>query len=93
MEQVNHCFQDCLTDPRSWAPHPVPEQPHTQATELHGAKVLEELFSRMSGNRVRYDKTEHSVALFEWIVEHDRASLSELEDFLAKILHPEGRSD
>ncbi len=93
VEQVNQCFQDCVTDARCWAPHPVPEHPNAQAKELHGAKVLDELFAKMSSNRVRYDKTEHSVALFEWIVEHDRASLAELEEFLRKILRPEGRSD
>jgi hypothetical protein len=92
-EQVNQYFRDFLAEARCWEPFPVPEHPDLQAPELHGARVLENLFAGMSDNRVRYDKTEHSVALFSWIVEYDRASLAELEEFLRNILHPEGRSD
>jgi len=85
-EQVNQSFGDCIADARYWAPHAFPQSLRLEAAELHGARLLEDVFSKLSGNRVRYDKTEHSVSLFEWIVEHDRKSLAELEDFLRNVL-------
>ncbi len=53
---------------------------------IHGAKLLERLFSELSETRVSYQKTEHSVRLTEWIAEHSPEDLRELADLLGDIL-------
>ena len=85
--QISECLQRMIAEPRFWEPYPVPNVPSLEARELHGARLLESLFSRLSENVVRYDKTKHSVAIFSWLVEHDRASVVEIEDFLRSVLH------
>jgi hypothetical protein len=90
-EGVIRCLEDCLKEQRCWHPYPAPSQSSLNAVELDGAKVLETVFKKLSGNRVEYRKTKHSVELFKWIVENDRASIKELEEFLRNILHASAR--
>ncbi|MDI1478228.1 AAA family ATPase [Polyangium sp. y55x31] len=53
---------------------------------IHGAKLLERLFTELSETRVSYQKTEHSVRLTQWIAEHAPEDLRELADLLSNVL-------
>lgn len=53
---------------------------------VHGAKILQDLFAEFSQNRVEYRKTLHSVQLTEWLIQHNPRSLDELKTLLASIL-------
>jgi hypothetical protein len=54
--------------------------------QIDGAKVLKEIFTTLSETRVSYQKTEHSVALAELIVEHNPEALREIADLLVRFL-------
>jgi energy-coupling factor transporter ATP-binding protein EcfA2 len=53
---------------------------------VHGAKILQDLFAEFSQNREEYRKTLHSVQLTEWLIQHNPSSLDELKTLLASIL-------
>ncbi|MDI1450189.1 hypothetical protein [Polyangium sp. 6x1] len=53
---------------------------------IHGARLLERLFTDLSQTRVSYQKTEHSVRLTQWIAEHSPEDLRELADLLGNVL-------
>jgi energy-coupling factor transporter ATP-binding protein EcfA2 len=55
-------------------------------TRIDGARVLSEMFTSLSETRVTYRKTEHSVALVEWIVENKPEALQEIADILVRLL-------
>jgi hypothetical protein len=61
----------------------VPADHEKWRDSIHAAHLLERLFMKMSGTRVSYRKTEHSVALTRWLIEHRPEDLRELAD-LAK---------
>lgn len=54
--------------------------------KVHAANLIEEMFSELSGKTVEYRKTTHSVKLTKWLLENKTEQLSELKDFLLKIL-------
>jgi hypothetical protein len=53
---------------------------------IDGASLLSDLFAALSETRVRYDKVEHSVALTEWLIEHEHETLQEIVEFLLVVL-------
>jgi hypothetical protein len=56
--------------------------------EVHGAKVLKDLFEELSEHRVSFEKTRHSLALTEWLLEHSPADLQDIAQLLASALDP-----
>lgn len=54
---------------------------------VHGAMLLTALFRDLSGGTVEFHKTEHAVALAEWIVDNAPADLAELAELLNDVLH------
>lgn len=54
--------------------------------EVHGAKVLKDLFEELSENRVSFEKTRHSLALTEWLLEHFPTDLHDIAQLLASAL-------
>ena len=55
---------------------------------VHGAKILADIFSVFSESRVEYDKVTYGVALTEWIVENAPEDLAEVADIIASRLWP-----
>ena len=54
--------------------------------EVHGAKLLGDLFNQLSEHRVNYDKVQHGVALTDWILEHVPEDLREIGDLVERAL-------
>ncbi len=54
--------------------------------KIHGAKLLEGLFSELTEKRVQFDKITHSVALTEWIIENSIVDLEEIQTLLSEFL-------
>jgi hypothetical protein len=44
--------------------------PSDRLSHVDGARILKDLFSELSENRVFYDKMTHSVSITEWILNH-----------------------
>lgn len=53
---------------------------------VHGAKILEDLFSDLSETRVQYEKTKHSVAITEWLIDNAPEQLEELAELISSIV-------
>jgi ABC-type cobalamin/Fe3+-siderophores transport system ATPase subunit len=67
----------------------IPEDernPEFWVREIHGAKLLADLYDDLSDQRVTYQKTTHSVALTRWLVEHRPEVFLEIADMLSRIL-------
>ena len=47
-------------------------------TEVHGARLLENLFADLSESRVAYDKVKHGVTLTQWLCDNAPEDLEEL---------------
>jgi predicted ATPase len=68
----------------------LPSEPARTPTawlgEVHGAKLLADLFSQLSEHRVTYDKVRHGVALTDWILVHVPDDLREVGDLVERAL-------
>jgi hypothetical protein len=53
---------------------------------VHGAKILEDLFTEFSAQRVTYDKVVHGLALTEWIIENSPVDIEEISHLIVTIL-------
>lgn len=62
--------------------------PQNYPQDIDAPKLLKDLFAALSGNRLSYDKVEHSVAITEWLLEYAPGELKEFADLLAKLLPP-----
>ncbi len=61
--------------------------PETWIIYVHGAKLLNDLFSALSEARVTYFKTEHSVKITEWLIENAPEELKEIAELISGKLH------
>jgi hypothetical protein len=55
-------------------------------TNIDGARVLGDIFKEISENRVVYEKTTHSIALTDWLIQNDPDTLREIANMLAALL-------
>lgn len=85
-EQIASFLDQAITRTDYWKPFPIPESPSLSSPELRGANILSDLFAALSNHRCAFEKTEHSVSLFSWLLENDFAFLSDLVAFMEKIL-------
>jgi AAA15 family ATPase/GTPase len=53
---------------------------------IDGAGILEDIFSNLSEGRVMFIKTEHSIALTEWLLKNKPENLSEIAEILISVL-------
>jgi hypothetical protein len=63
------------------------QAPADWAIVIDGAKVLGDIFKEMSENRVVYEKTTHSVALTDWLIQNNPEALREVAELLTALLH------
>jgi len=54
--------------------------------KVHGAKVLEKIFSELSETRYTYDKVEHGELLTKWIIKNSPSDLKDITELLQGIL-------
>jgi hypothetical protein len=53
---------------------------------LDAPLLLGKVFTEITGARVTFDKTDHSVRLTEWLLEHGPNHLAEIADLLVEAL-------
>jgi len=53
---------------------------------INAAKLLKDLFSELSENRIEFRKTRHSLKLTEWLLEHEPEQMTELAEFLQGVI-------
>ena len=85
-EDVTHWFAGKLRSTKYWPSNAVPENPSLEVTTIDGAVLLNDLFKELSETRVQYQKTKHSVEIFNWIVAHDAEKLEELSEFMESVM-------
>lgn len=55
-------------------------------TQVDAARVLNRMFSELSGTRLTFRKTVHSVALFDWLLENASEILDDLFEHLSTLV-------
>ncbi|NEQ41487.1 MAG: AAA family ATPase [Okeania sp. SIO3I5] len=55
-------------------------------SQVNGAEVIKEIFSKFSNNTVEYRKTKHSLEITNWLLEHEQNYLQKLAEFLKEII-------
>lgn len=75
---------------RKYLPPRVKAEPLSEdwLREVHGAKLLKDLFSDLSKTRVQYLKVEYGEELTRWILDNASEDLREVGDLLGSILPP-----
>lgn len=58
----------------------------TWVRNVHGARLLEDIFKEFSENRVIFDKVDHGVELTNWIIENAPADLKEVTELIKQVL-------
>jgi AAA domain, putative AbiEii toxin, Type IV TA system len=76
--------------------HPNKTAPDTASWDdwvknCNAAKLLHKLFGDLSHATLEYRKTQHSIALTDWLLEHSPDTLKELSDYVMGLL-PKGHS-
>lgn len=62
-------------------------------SECKAPKLLRDLFQELSGSKLAYHKLTHSIAITEWLLEHDYQCLAELSNYVAGlVLDPAGQA-
>jgi hypothetical protein len=84
--EVQELIDAKRNDASNFCGRQVPQDASAWTQEIDAAKVLKEIFTTLSEARVAYDKVIHSVALTEFLVEHDPAQLNELAEWLKCLL-------
>ena len=69
-----------------YRPLKAPSEKDAWTDNVHGAHFLEALFSEFSKGKVTFDKTDHSVALTQWVVENSPEDLFEISKLLTDVL-------
>jgi hypothetical protein len=87
-EEVRSVIELNLDDATNYCKREKPNVPADRLRTVHGARVLEHVFSKLSATRVKYEKSTHGALLTEWLVEHAPEDLLEIADLLAGILKP-----
>jgi hypothetical protein len=86
MGDIDTYIAGALSNEKYWHPCITPQNPSLASPELNGALVLQNLFAALSEQRVTYNKTDHSVMLFQWLLDNDLNHLDELISFLTPIV-------
>jgi hypothetical protein len=89
-QEVEKLMAQKLADPTYHRPLTVGTLEQRLKT-VNGAKLLHDIFGELSEARVTYDKMRHSIALTDWILEHEPGKLHELSDLVIRTLDS-GRS-
>lgn len=86
-EQVRLLIEGKKVDKCFYRPFAAPAgQDVTWVNSVHGARLLSDLFSELSGGMVPYEKPDHSVMLTRWLIDNEPGDLGELSEFLVNIL-------
>lgn len=70
LEKVEELLRGKSLEKKYWNPFPVGKG-ISMLEDIDGARLLADMFSELSDKRCSYRKTEHSVAIFEWILQND----------------------
>lgn len=67
---------------RYWPSLESPNPGSLDSPLIDGARLLSSLFNQLSEARVKYSKTIHSVAIYDWLSQHKVEKLDQLHSFL-----------
>jgi hypothetical protein len=85
-EQVREWIDEKRGDRKYFEPLSVAADGGAWTDTVNGALLFHDLFAELSGGPVPYEKTEHSPALTEWLIENAREDLRALSDLLLEVL-------
>jgi len=81
---VEAWLDDHRWDGRYFDPMPAEGTAEQWLSNVHGAKLLGDLFSQLSEQRVSYDKVRHGVGLTDWLLEHASEDLREVAQLITR---------
>jgi ABC-type molybdenum transport system ATPase subunit/photorepair protein PhrA len=84
-EEVAEEFNARLADVTYYCEKQLPNV-EQRAIEVNGARILKDVFAKLSDARVTFDKLRHSVALTDWIIKNDSEKLREIKELLIQLL-------
>ncbi len=73
---------------RYFDPLPPERTDNVWLREVRGDRLLGDVFSHLSEQRVQYDKVAHGVALTDWLLQHAPDGLQEVAQLIAQVLTP-----
>ncbi|NES02961.1 MAG: AAA family ATPase [Okeania sp. SIO2F4] len=83
LKQENPSLQITLTDIQKYIDEAKEKKWQSQ---VNGANLISEIFSKFSDNTVEYQKTKHSLEITNWLLEHEPNYLQKLAEFLKGII-------
>ena len=91
-EDVSSWLEDNRWAPRYFdSVNALPARDHDAwLRQVHGAKLLNDLFSTLSGGRYTYDKIRYGLALTNWLVQNRPEELNEVAQLLDETLSSNG---
>lgn len=73
--------------PQWWKETPAsPQTEETWLIEVDAPHLLARMFEELSGQKVEYQKTKHSVEITRWLLQNDPKQLAEIQDLLGEVL-------
>ncbi|HWP83682.1 MAG TPA: AAA family ATPase, partial [Terriglobia bacterium] len=81
-EEVAELLRQKFETVEYYCQQPIPDNADERRSKINGAKVLRDLFNKLSETRVAFDKLEHSVKLTDWLLKNEPEELKDLADFL-----------
>lgn len=85
-EQVLQFLEQSGRNERLYCPDGRPADDASGWRVIDGARVLADLFARLSETRVSFEKSRDSIALTNWIIEHSPQDFQEISDLLKETL-------
>lgn len=85
-EEVGGLIDSHCANAAYFCHHVLPEEGSARRGEVDAARLLGDLFSSLSENRVSYDKVKHGEALTKWLIAHEPGHLKDLAEFYVGVL-------
>jgi hypothetical protein len=85
-DEVYKAIEAKKQEQKYFSPLRIQDDPNHWISNIHGAKVLSDLFSELSETRVAFHKVEHSAKLTDWLIGHCPEDLREIAELLDCVL-------
>jgi energy-coupling factor transporter ATP-binding protein EcfA2 len=86
-DEVEKLIQDKIRRSDYYCERKPVSSPTDQRRKVDAARVLEEIFSTLSEQRVSYEKVVHGSGLTEWLTQNSPADLEEVSNLLSRVLN------
>ena len=86
-DEVEKLIEDKISRSDYYCERKPVSSPTDQRRKVDAARVLEEIFSTLSEQRVSYEKVVHGSGLTEWLTRNSPADLEEVSNLLSRVMN------